>query len=512
MKKGIGAMLLTLPLLSCGATLQNKTEASANSAPAYWSGADGSGVIAVWDEGECPVRVNSETLTFRIPDLPFESMEGYASTVTAEYELYNPTSRDVELTLFFPLGTRPDYYEAYRENGTPLPGLEGYHVTAEGEGGRTQQLSVSFRHTYAGSRKMDFSNGMPADAIPSDTCTDDGFFAPDMSVTKYSYRVTAPREEEYYTFCFIYDCNPRKTQVFCESGVTGTTNDGRGVAYANLRGGETREINFYAVYDVGGQLEPGDIQPRLCAGSGSYSVEAEGGKWSLLTLSERGFYDFVQSFRPDGHDEFGTVSETDWYNAVVAMLSDGESGALFLSEDLPLLDNLMFWCEYSLVLPAKSTVVNSVTAPLYPGIEGSRPDYTFEYMLSPALYWADFGDITIRVETPYFLTWSSLAFEQEENGYVYTKDSLPMCDLSFTIRKSAAAPVPYDPYNNITPTIVTALGLLAGVIVLAAVIIVVALHVQRRNKKQLAEQLGRGRAQEGFIDLPDTPEQKHDRK
>ena len=200
----------------------------------------------------------------------------------------------------------------------------------------------------------------------------------------------------------------------------------------------------------------------------------------------------------------------DWYNAVVAVLENRESGALFLSDDPPLLDYLMLWCEYSLTVPAGGTLTNTVTTPLYLGIEGAVPDYnyTYDYFLA-AQYWADFGSITIRIETPYYLSYSMPLLTEENGAYVFTKNSLSMEELSFTIRQSINTFVPYDPYDTITPTIVTALILLGVVLLIAVVIVIVAVHVQRRNRKFLAEQLGRGMAQEGHIDLFDS---ENDRK
>ena len=326
-------------------------------------------------------------------------------------------------------------------------------------------------------------------------------------MTRYSYTVTAPKDADSYTFCFIYDCNPSKTQVICESGVPGFTNDGRGIAYAYLSAGERREVTFYA---VGEQLSSPDIQTRLCVGWGGYSEEANGGWVSVLTEKTQNFFDFVEEFRPDEENEYGGVSQLDWYNAVVAMLTSGESGALFLSDDLPLLDYLMLWCEYSLTVPAGGTLTNTVTTPLYLGIEGAVPDYnyTYDYFLA-AQYWADFGSITIRIETPYYLSYSMPLLTEENGAYVFTKNSLSMEELSFTIRQSINTFVPYDPYDTITPTIVTALILLGVVLLIAVVIVIVAVHVQRRNRKFLAEQLGRGMAQEGHIDLFDS---ENDRK
>lgn len=506
MKNRIGAMLLALPVTAGGLSLfAGRTEASANSAPAYWTGTDGSGIVAVYDGGDCPIEVLHETLTFRIPDLPLMSMEKYDSRVTAEYELYNPTEQDVTLTLFLPVGFRPDYYDVYQENGAALPGADAYSVTLT-QDGKVRDADITFRHTYSGNHGGQFDSSNLPDSLPSDTLIEEKLYRPQQDVTRYSYTVTAPKDADSYTFCFIYDCNPSKTQVICESGVPGFTNDGRGIAYAYLSAGERREVTFYA---VGEQLSSPDIQTKLCVGWGGYSEEAKGGWVSVLTEKTQNFFDFVEEFRPDEENEYGGVSQLDWYNAVVAMLTSRESGALFLSDDPPLLDYLMLWCEYSLTVPAGGTLTNTVTAPLYPGIEGTVPDYTYDYFLTPALYWADFGSITIRVVTPYYLSSSTLQFTEQNGVYIFTKDSLPMGDLSFTIRQSINTFVPYDPYDTITPTIVTALILLGVVLLTAVVIVIVAVHVQRRNRKFLAEQLGRGMAQEGHIDLFDS---ENDRK
>lgn len=504
MKNRIGAMLLALPVTAGGLSLfAGRMEASANSAPAYWTGTDGSGIVAVYDGGDCPIEVLHETLTFRIPDLPLMSMEKYDSRVTAEYELYNPTEQDVTLTLFLPVGFRPDYYDVYQENGAALSGADACSVTLT-QDGKVRDADITFRHTYSGNRGFRFDQ---SDLIlPSDTLTDEGSYG-QQAVTRYSYTVTAPKDADSYTFCFIYDCNPSKTWVICESGDTGTTNDGRRAAYAYLSAGETREVTFYA---VGEQLSSSDIQTKLCVGWGGYSEEAKGGWVSVLTEKTQNFFDFVEEFRPDEENEYGGVSQLDWYNAVVAMLTSGESGALFLSDDPPLLDYLMLWCEYSLTVPAGGTLTNTVTTPLYLGIEGAVPDYnyTYDYFLA-AQYWADFGSITIRIETPYYLSYSMPLLTEENGAYVFTKNSLSMEELSFTIRQSINTFVPYDPYDTITPTIVTALILLGVVLLIAAVIVIVAVHVQRRNRKFLAEQLGRGMAQEGHIDLFDS---ENDRK
>ena len=519
MKNRIGAMLLALPVTAGGLSpFAERTEASANSAPAYWSGTGGSGVVAVYDGGQCPVEVKNETLTFRIPDLPLASTDGYESSVTAEYELYNPTDEDIRLTLFFPVGFRPDYYEAYQECGARIPGAEAYTVTQTYEGA-VQNVEVSFRHTYyrsAGYQSFKFD---VAGQLPSDEYVQDGFYQKELPVTRYTYTVSAPKEPGYYTFCLLYDYHPLKTRVIGESGTT--DRGGRGIVYTVF---STKKVFHedilpdsvsFTFYVVGDPIENPVV--KLYKGMGIVSGTGESAEEvtdsSIQVYGEQSdsfeFEDFVESFRPGSQSEFGAVSKLDWYNAVVRMLSDGESGALFLSEGTELYDYLMLWCEYSLTIPAQKTLVNTVTVPLYPGVEGSAPNYTYSYLLSPAQYWADFEGITIRLVTDYYLANSSFPFTKEDGGYVYTKSSLPTGELTFTIRESETAGIPYNPYENPSPTIVTALILLGVVVVIAVIVVVVAVHVQKRNRRLLdarQQQLDFGRTKEGRVDLPEEPE------
>ena len=83
MKSRIGALLLALPVTAGGFSLFGmRTKASAESTPAYWTGADGSGVVAVYEGGDCPIEVKRETLTFRITDLPLVSSRSAARSLT----------------------------------------------------------------------------------------------------------------------------------------------------------------------------------------------------------------------------------------------------------------------------------------------------------------------------------------------------------------------------------------------------------------------------------------------
>ena len=65
MKKG-RILVFAAGLFAAGALMPPiSTEAYANSAPPYWEGTDGSGIVV--SGAQCPVEVEHERLTFRVP-------------------------------------------------------------------------------------------------------------------------------------------------------------------------------------------------------------------------------------------------------------------------------------------------------------------------------------------------------------------------------------------------------------------------------------------------------------
>lgn len=81
-------------------------------------------------------------------------------------------------------------------------------------------------------------------------------------------------------------------------------------------------------------------------------------------------------------------------------------------------------------------MVNTVTAPLYPDIhKGWDPAiYTYQYLLSPAKGWADFGSLDIVVKTPYYMTQCNLdGFEKTAEGYTLHLEGLPDKELEFVL-------------------------------------------------------------------------------
>ena len=110
---------------------------SANSRAQEWYGTDGNGVI--FADGDVPIEVTREKLTFDINTLPYatyrdeETFLAYDSKVTAEYTFHNPTDMTVTATLVFPFGTRPEYGKLVTDK---------YGVAINGE-----KINATLRHT-----------------------------------------------------------------------------------------------------------------------------------------------------------------------------------------------------------------------------------------------------------------------------------------------------------------------------------------------------------------------------
>ncbi len=486
--RALGAVLLALPATAAGITILGgrTVRASANSAPAYWAGVNGSGVVVAegqFSDGDCPIEVAREDLTLKISQLP-DPVSGDLgeSSVTASYTFYNPTDDAVVMTLFFPVGYAPQYL-------TDIPAEEAYAITLDGAAVSRRQ-----RHTYHKDRIYGgtFSVG---DELPCDERRTDAFFRESTPVTQYTYEVAAADETRYFTFTF--EGNPSRSKVYIASDSEFDIRDGRGELYARVPSGEAQQIVLYVVGDPLDRYEAG-----VYASPGAFGGQPDGEILSAPEIERTTFGALARAL----YDPACDVGEIDWYNAFVAMLSDTAQAGSMRSEDLS--DYLMLWYEYDVTIPAHASVVNTVTAPLFPTIYGSsQPRYYFEYLLSPAQHWAGFGEIAIRVETPYYLTDSSLQFTAVDDAYTFERNGLPMGELTFTITEHEILNVPFSPYDVVGPVLRTALILLVLSVLGSAVFCIVFLSVRSRRKKLAARRVqnGQGSAEEGKIDFDEFP-------
>lgn len=448
--------------------------ASANSAQSHWSGTDRAGAI-ITDE-TCPLEVEGEKLTFEIQEFPqnyyhtAEEFLSYTGRVTAEYTFYNPADYTVTATLVFPFGAAPDYGYYYdSETGAYIWGADGdkYAITADGAA-----VEKRVRHTLAEPHsQFDLERDM---ALLHDGYVDDPFYTPDLTVTKYIYEVTGVDGEAYpaASAAFRLNADPARTRVLLKEQNGGKTLTEGVQAEAWAENGER-----YTVYCFG---EPvGELEWQMYE-NGACEKEIDGAV-ELMDTSNMAFRELALA---DWESESGVLAQ-DWYNAFVedlnrSLWAGGVISGSGTHRDLS--ETLMRWYEYELTVGPGERVVNTVTAPLYPAIntDYEPPIYTYTYLLSPARTWQSFGTLDILLNTPYFLTESSLeGFEQGEGGYALSLDGLPDGELAFTL-STAEHPEKESPNLGY---LVFYLPLLLPVLALILIAVAVILVCRRRKKR-----------------------------
>ena len=183
------------------------------------------------------------------------------------------------------------------------------------------------------------------------------------------------------------------------------------------------------------------------------------GKVNIEQKSVCTLKDYLLGFRPDWFD----ANDIDWYN--VAYQRTDEVWVTFKSEFEHW--KLFCWYDYTLTFEPGETLVNTVVAPLYPEVESAWYEpmaYEYTHLLQPLITWADFKDLTIRINTDMFLLdgnsvkrfmytgdnidyngeTKSLGFEKGDGFYETHLDELPDGELFFRLC-SVENPVMYAP-------------------------------------------------------------------
>lgn len=457
--------------LAIGLSLTATAPICANSAQRYWTGVDASGAI-IMNEA-CPVIVESELLTFDIQEFPdeyYQSTEdylAYSASVTAQYSFYNPADFAVTARLVFPFGTLPDYAK-YEADDTAK-----FDITVD-----SKPIEKTLRHTlsYRG------HNFEPEADIPRlhDGYVDDSFFLPDMPVTKYTYEIRGIAEE-YRAANAAFDAagfdGYTKLMLMEQSGGH-SQDDGDFRVSTWAENGDN-----FTLYAIGKPLDPA-FEWTFYKDGGVEDGEEIEGRAELVSAEELTFGELALSARPENSPVF----DSDWYNAIVEALnrSDFGYGVVGCSEygyGLDISRSLMRWYDYEITLSPGERIVNSVSAPIYPSFDiGWEPAvYSYKYLLPPARTWADFGRFDIVINTPYYLTESSLGeFTVTDNGYSISTDGLPEGELEFTL-SSAENPVKVK--HRIRDYIPIEIIISFSVIVAVLVVIIFALIVLVRKKR-----------------------------
>lgn len=471
----VAAMLFSLVLLF-GLTA---APAYANSAQSQWSGVDSTGTI-VTDEN-CPIEVERELLTFDIQEFPSNyyhdaaELEGYTGRVTAEYTFYNPADYTVTATLVFPFGNLPTYAYLYdSESGVRIPFLdtELYGITVDGE-----PVDMEVRHTL--SRVYDqfeLDKDLP---LLSDGYIEDEFYSPDLPVTVYKYTISGV-DEQYNAAnaAFRWSGDSSKSRILLAEQSGGSLGDGWMQIEMWADNGGTATVYIFGEVPAPGIqwtfYENGACEKKI---EGTMTLEGS----EVITFEEYAMLNYPENTG---------VTETDWYNAVVANLNDSSNGFSYgiIGEFLDdLSGSLMRWYEYEIILEPGQRIVNTVTAPIYPSInmDWDPSIFGYTYLLSPAQTWAKFGELEIVVNTPYYITESNIeGFTKTETGYSVTLSGLPEGELEFTMSTGASPEREQKTLRDVTPIeIIISFSVIAVVVLLIAGGITAFVVIRRKKKK-----------------------------
>ena len=459
-------------------------KANANSAQAHWQGVDSTGAIFMGDN--CPIVVTNEVLTLDIAEFPASYYQDinvflkYSGKVTAEYTFYNPTDLTLTATLVFPFGQQPDYAYIYDpQTGTSVTNadVQKYDITVNGEA-----IEKNIRYTLKPSSiQFDLSEDLPR---LSNTYIKDTFYSHEMTVTKCTYIVGGANKEglidkDKYraaNVAFDWDGGDGSSKIyFPEQSGFHTQDDGDGRFGMWAENGD-----IFSVYVIGQPLSAPFVM-KCYKNGGVKDGEEIDGIVSLIDTNTMTLEDLAL----EGWSEETGITKVDWYNATIDAFKYGGKGnpkynyVLIDSYGINISSehfatSLMRWYEYTITLPPKESITNTVTAPLYPEIDLTYdPDvYSYTYLLSPASTWATFGELEININTPFYITESTLdGFTKTNTGYTLKLEGLPNAELEFSLSTSEN---PTKPSRNteiyILAYILNILPIIGAVVVIGGVI------------------------------------------
>lgn len=442
--------------------------ALANSAQTYFRGISPTGAMITGEQS--PLVVEQERLTFDLQEFPldwYDDLEeylAYTGRVTAEYTFHNPADYDVTVQLAFPFGQTPDYGYSYNhetEQQVYAADGEKYDVTVDGE-----PIEKTVRHTlfYRG-EDFELEKDLPRLA---DGYAEDVFWKFDTPVTKYTYTIDGIDEEfSAARLGFQWSGNGEKTKLLLEEQCGGEIAEDFIAVTRWVENGDTIELVVFG--------EPLEQGLEWFSENGAEDTPFD----YTLTLEGTETMTFRDFAMAEYQKESG-ILPADWYNAMVAHLNNSEWGFGILGnfdyEGTDIADDFLRWYEYEITVPAGGTVVNTVTAPMYPSadLDYEPPLYEYTYLLSPAKTWAEFGRLDIVVNTPYYMTESGLeGFAKTEQGYALSLEGLPEGELEFTL---SAGEKPKLPLRERLQMV----RLMEG----AVLLVIAAISVRKYNKRQ----------------------------
>ena len=400
-------------------------------------GADSSSVFLASED--CPVVVDKEVLTFDInstDDYHYYNKNLYSGKVTAEYTFRNPSDRAIEVRYMFP------FREIDLSEFNDLPGKDAITVKKNG-------VDVDVKVRYSDQQfGYHYDRAISCRQWLLDDYRLNKKFKTDTTVYEYEITVRNGSVNKNPSFvCFFYK-NGLNVPVISDKADEKYKDGG---IELTKRIDEDKKMSLVFIGESGiseNDFELLDENKKHM--DGKVNIEQK----SVCTLK-----DYLLGFRPDWFD----ANDIDWYN--VAYQRTDEVWVTFKSEFEHW--KLFCWYDYTLTFEPGETLVNTVVAPLYPEVESAWYEpmaYEYTHLLQPLTTWADFKDLTIRINTDMFLLdgnsvkrfmytgdnidyngeTKSLGFEKGDGFYETHLDELPDGELFFRLC-SVENPVMYAP-------------------------------------------------------------------
>ena len=304
----------------------------------------------------------------------------------------------------------------------------------------------------------------------------DEFYRPDMPVTKYTYEFKGIDNETYnaaQAMAVIDDWSGRTKYFF---GDTGGYSDLTEHVEVSVWAENGHEFTFYVIGD-----EPEEMPEWAIYADGTLEKEIDGvaveKSAEKFTLEE-----FAQLICGTAE----SANSADLYNAVIAMLNQSEQRCGVIMNDFYeawLLESLMRWYEYEIILEPGQRLVNRVEAPIYPAVSGTgeSAEYTYTYLLSPASTWKEFGSLDVEIDTPFYLTDSEPGgMEEREGGYSLALESLPEGELVFSFRSSNR---PETYISSLFPAAAAAVVTVTAAVGIGAAAILIVIRKQKKGQR-----------------------------
>ena len=421
--KRLSAVLLVLLLL-----IGSAKSVSAHSAQSYWEGVDRTGAIIT--DGDCPIIVQHELLTFDLQEFPQPHYSdeaaflAYTGKVTAQYTFHNPSDMTVTAKLLFPFGPEPWYGSASDADA------QKYNILIN-----DVPVEKKIRHTLS-YNDFNLDTDLP---LVSDDFAEDPFYSPDLTVTVYRFAVSNLDSQTYKAAVVGFDVpkgiENRRFYLPAQRGAQLQDNGAMRVIAS------VKNAHIFSLYVFGEPLEPLSSMPnfKFYQDGGAENSRRING---TATLSETETMTFKEFALENWNAESG-ISEIDWYNATVTDLNNSartEHPVVYRTNHANSFSNgFMRWYEYEITLAPGEQIINTVTAPIYPSIDTTYdPDvYGYNYLLSPASTWKSFGTLDVVINTPYYMTHSTLnGFTKTATGYKAHFDGLPNGELYFEMSAS----------------------------------------------------------------------------